>query len=818
MSYNPNLRRIFIAFIAVFSTSFLAVAQNNVGIGTSSPNPNAVLDLISPNANQGLLIPRLTTEQRSSASFVEGLSDEENSLLVFDADESVFYFWSSGSWVPLSTQTISSGNGLRIVDDLIENIGDLDSTNEIQDLSLTGNTLKITLNDGATEIDLSAYFDNTDSQQLSFDGQNLSISGGNTLDISSLSDGTGTDDQNLSEVLTEGANAGGAVISNLGSPTAAGDAATKEYVDQGIASLDVNDDDADVTNELQDLNLDGNTLTITGLTTPTEIDLSPFAGANTDNQTIDALSLNSGVLNISLSGDGEANQTLDLTSLTDDADADPGNEFQTLTQAGATVTLSDGGGSISVEDGDASTTNEIQDLSITGNDLTITGNGSATTIDLSGYLDNTDNQIIDALSLNSGVLNISLSGDGEANQTLDLTSLTDDADADPGNEFQTLTQAGTTVTLSDGGGSISVEDGDASTTNEIQDLSIIGNDLTITGNGSATTIDLSGYLDNTDNQTIDALSLNSGVINISLSGDGQANQTLDLSSLINDADADASNEFQTLAQAGTTVTLSDGGGSISVEDGDASATNEIQDLDLSNGRLSITNNASATEIDLTPLFDNTDEQTLSLSSNNLSISGGNSVSLAAYLDDTDTKLTETEVDAFVSNNGYLTSVPERTDFLVVTPVDFKALQPASGSVDFGVGIGITAEQTNGPYAYLTVTEQTTGTMTSGLKLPNGASIKEIRAMTVNSSNVDAGVSIYKQPYVNGEKPTEITETRIVAKANEGLNEQTINVDYRVNTDPSDGQGGLYYLYFTSLGSTSRNFEAAVFRVIITYTY
>ncbi len=42
--------------------------------------------------------------------------------------------------------------------------GDLDSMNEIQDLSLVGNILTITLNGSATQIDLSPYLDNTDTQ------------------------------------------------------------------------------------------------------------------------------------------------------------------------------------------------------------------------------------------------------------------------------------------------------------------------------------------------------------------------------------------------------------------------------------------------------------------------------------------------------------------------------------------------------------------------------------------------------------------------------------------------------------------------------
>jgi len=50
-------------------------------------------------------------------------------------------------------------------------------------------------------------------------------------------------------------------------------------------------------------------------------------------------------------------------------------------------------GGVSFTEVDGSVTNEIQDLQLAGNNLTITSNGTATTIDLSPYLDNTDTQL-----------------------------------------------------------------------------------------------------------------------------------------------------------------------------------------------------------------------------------------------------------------------------------------------------------------------------------------------------------------------------------------------------------------------------------------
>ena len=77
-------------------------AQNSVGIGTETPNPRAVLHLVSPNQNQGLLIPTMSTVQRTADSFTQTLSAAESGLLVYDAQENAFYYWMNpGGWVPM---------------------------------------------------------------------------------------------------------------------------------------------------------------------------------------------------------------------------------------------------------------------------------------------------------------------------------------------------------------------------------------------------------------------------------------------------------------------------------------------------------------------------------------------------------------------------------------------------------------------------------------------------------------------------------------------------------------------------------------------
>jgi hypothetical protein len=88
---------VFLVVCFSFSYSF-----SQVGIGTASPNPKAVLELKSPGNNQGFLVPRLTTVQRTSMT---GLAPAEKGLLVFDSDLNKFHYWSGSAWVVIDDNT-----------------------------------------------------------------------------------------------------------------------------------------------------------------------------------------------------------------------------------------------------------------------------------------------------------------------------------------------------------------------------------------------------------------------------------------------------------------------------------------------------------------------------------------------------------------------------------------------------------------------------------------------------------------------------------------------------------------------------------------
>ncbi|MEM9337403.1 MAG: hypothetical protein AAGA66_01650, partial [Bacteroidota bacterium] len=85
------------------------IAQDfSAGINVETPNPNAVLHLVSPNGDQGLLIPRITTVQRNAMT----LDADDTGLMVFDDEDSRFYFWDGTVWIVIN---VGSSNGITAV-------------------------------------------------------------------------------------------------------------------------------------------------------------------------------------------------------------------------------------------------------------------------------------------------------------------------------------------------------------------------------------------------------------------------------------------------------------------------------------------------------------------------------------------------------------------------------------------------------------------------------------------------------------------------------------------------------------------------------
>ncbi|HKL39919.1 MAG TPA: hypothetical protein VJ894_04530, partial [Cryomorphaceae bacterium] len=324
------------------------------------------------------------------------------------------------------------------------------------------------------------------------------------------------------------------------------------------------------------------------------------------NELIQSISLDVSDLEIV---EGDQITTVDLSSLIDDNDSDPTNErIDSLRYNAVESVLSvfESGSQFDVELGIPEIEpGSIQDLSLSEDDvLTITNNEDATPIDLTPYLDNTD---IQTLSLNNTILRIS--GSESEVDLADLPNLGTDDDSDPSNELQELNFEGNMLSISNSPSNSQIDlstyldntdnqimtldgtiltltgdpnpidlselpntgtDADADPLNEIQDLELVGTELSITNNPSAAVIDLSLF--NTDNQDLTL----SGTTLI-LSGDGTTVELNALPGLGDDADANPSNEIQTIESSDGSITVTPNGNdydlSVSATDGSETIVN-----------------------------------------------------------------------------------------------------------------------------------------------------------------------------------------------------------------------------------------------------
>lgn len=83
----------------------LSAQNKTLGVGASTPNPNAALHVESPTSNQGFIMPRLTTAQRTAMSALLTVTD--NGLMLYDTDQKTVYIWDGTIWK--STADVAGG-------------------------------------------------------------------------------------------------------------------------------------------------------------------------------------------------------------------------------------------------------------------------------------------------------------------------------------------------------------------------------------------------------------------------------------------------------------------------------------------------------------------------------------------------------------------------------------------------------------------------------------------------------------------------------------------------------------------------------------
>lgn len=243
-------------------------------------------------------------------------------------------------------------------------------------------------------------------------------------------------------------------------------------------------------------------------------------------------------------------------------------------------------------------------------------------------------------------------------------------DNDPQNEIQTLSVNGKVLSISKANSvTLNVDDADADPGNELlTGASLVGNILRITDAGGTKSVDLSSLDDaDTDAQQL-AFDPQTHILVLDRGG------SINLSSLINDADANSANELVSLIYIeNDTLKIIEAGAMHTVDLGYLNNPGtDNQQLSFDTQALTLSLEAGGT-VDLTPLKSDADAdslneiQQLSVSESVLSISKGNSVSLIAALggskiEDTDF---DTRIDVEASPDSdeivfYTTNTPRLT--------------------------------------------------------------------------------------------------------------------------------------------------------------
>ena len=197
-------RLILITLLAFLLPIFSANAQEGVSIGKSGQAPNQFAHFEVFSTSKGMLIPRMTTEQRMAIL----PDDSAYGLLVYDSDEKSFYFWSGIEWVDFRSN-------LRLDDGKLFIGGSDNAADQVVmsgDATIQSNGY---LNISDFAITSSKLADNavTDSK---LDKSGISISG--------------------FAAATDTIDLGGNIIKNLGYPVNLTDASSKAYVINEVAT------------------------------------------------------------------------------------------------------------------------------------------------------------------------------------------------------------------------------------------------------------------------------------------------------------------------------------------------------------------------------------------------------------------------------------------------------------------------------------------------------------------------------------------------------------------------------------------------------
>ncbi|MBL7731182.1 MAG: hypothetical protein JNM88_08400 [Chitinophagaceae bacterium] len=130
------MKKILIFLAVLCTTNYLAAQTGNVGIGTATPASSAQLDITS--TTKGLLIPRMTADQRKA------ISSPSNGLMVYETTSNSFWYYNGTAWKEIGAGEssppaaavgdiwLASGNNIYNTNTGNTGIGTSDPENKLQ--------------------------------------------------------------------------------------------------------------------------------------------------------------------------------------------------------------------------------------------------------------------------------------------------------------------------------------------------------------------------------------------------------------------------------------------------------------------------------------------------------------------------------------------------------------------------------------------------------------------------------------------------------------------------------------------------------------
>jgi hypothetical protein len=235
VSKSP-VRLVYILSYCLLIAGYSSKAQQSVSIGTTEIKNNAVLNLVSPGKNQGLIIPIVSNKSAVAAP--------NTGMIVYDESDHKLYYRNNTTWLEISG---TSGGGIVLSGDLSGTstaavISKLQGKNITAATPANGQILKFNGSNQTWELatEAAAY---TAGTGISIGANQISISNDGVTTTQIAPNTVTNADLNKTAIPVSGFGAatvsvdmGNQKIINMGAPTLNTDATTKTYVDAADAT------------------------------------------------------------------------------------------------------------------------------------------------------------------------------------------------------------------------------------------------------------------------------------------------------------------------------------------------------------------------------------------------------------------------------------------------------------------------------------------------------------------------------------------------------------------------------------------------------